>query len=84
MYLKFSNSFLSFLNAIKNYSSLLDKNDKKKTFYMLVLIIIGTLLEMLSISIIFPMIQIVLNENFINEYSSLKFIETHFHLHKIR
>ena len=54
MYLKFSNSFLSFLNAIKNYSSLLDKNDKKKTFYMLVLIIIGTLLEMLSISIIFP------------------------------
>ena len=32
MYLKFSNSFLSFLNAIKNYGSLLDKKDKKKNF----------------------------------------------------
>ena len=72
MQLKVFNLFFSFLNTIRSYGLLLDKNDKKKAFYMLFLVIIGTFLEMLSMSIIFPVIQLVLNENFINEYSFLK------------
>jgi len=82
MQLKFFNLFLSFLNAIKRFGLLLDKNDKKKTFYMLCLIVAGTLLEMLSISIIFPVIQLVLNENFINEYPSLNLLKTYLNFTK--
>jgi ABC-type multidrug transport system fused ATPase/permease subunit len=77
MQLKVFNLFFSFLNTIRSYGLLLDKNDKKKAFYMLFLVIIGTFLEMLSMSIIFPVIQLVLNENFINEYS---FLKKNFHL----
>jgi len=82
MQLKFFNLFLSFLNAIKRFGLLLDKNDKKKTFYILCLIVAGTLLEMLSISIIFPVIQLVLNENFINEYPSLNLLKTYLNFTK--
>jgi len=82
MQLEFFNLFLSFLNAIKRFGLLLDKNDKKKTFYMLCLIVAGTLLEMLSISIIFPVIQLVLNENFINEYPSLNLLKTYLNFTK--
>ena len=72
MQVKIFNSFLSLLNSVKSFIFLLDKKGKKKAFYMLFFIIIGTFLEMLSMSIIFPVIQLVLNENFINEYSFLK------------
>ncbi len=82
MQLKVFNLFLSFLNTVRSYGLLLDKNDKKKAFYMLFLIIVGTFLEMLSISIIFPVIQIVLNENFINEYPSLNLLKTHLNFTK--
>ena len=82
MQLKFFNLFLSFLKTIKSFGLLLDKEDKKKTSYVFCLIIVGTFLEMLSISIIFPVIQIVLNENFINEYQYLNLIKTHLNLKK--
>ena len=82
MQLKFFNLFLSFLKTIKSFGLLLDKEDKKKTFYVFCLIIVGTFLEMLSISIIFPVIQIVLNENFINEYKYLDLIKTHLNFTK--
>ena len=82
MQLKFFNLFLSFLKTIKSFGLLLDKEDKKKAFYMFSLIIVGTFLEMLSISIIFPVIQIVLNENFINEYPSLNLLKTHLNFTK--
>ena len=82
MQLKFFNLFLSFLKTIKSFGLLLDKEDKKKTFYVFCLIIVGTFLEMLSISIIFPVIQIVLNENFINEYQYLDLIKTHLNFTK--
>lgn len=77
MQLKFFNLFLSFLNTIKRFGLLLDKNDKKKTLYMLCLIVAGTFLEMLSITVIFPVIQLVFNENFINEYPSLNLLKTY-------
>jgi len=82
MQLKFFNLFLSFLKTIKSFGLLLDKKDKKKAFYMFSLIIVGTFLEMLSISIIFPVIQIVLNENFINEYPFLNSLIAHLNFTK--
>ena len=82
MQLKFFNLFLSFLKTIKSFGLLLDKEDKKKAFYMFSLIIVGTFLEMLSISIIFPVIQIVLNENFINEYPYLNSLKAHLNFTK--
>ena len=82
MQLKFFNLFLLFLKTIKSFGLLLDKEDKKKAFYMFSLIIVGTFLEMLSISIIFPVIQIVLNENFINEYPYLNSLKAHLNFTK--
>lgn len=82
MQLKFFNLFLSFLNTIKRFGLLLDKNDKKKTLYMLCLIVAGTFLEMLSISVIFPVIQLVFNENFINEYPSLNLLKPYLNFTK--
>ena len=82
MRLKIFYSFLSFLNTIKNFNLLLDKKDKKKTLIMFFLIIIGTLLEMLSIGIIFPVIQLVLNDNFANDYPSLFVLKDNFNLNQ--
>ena len=82
MHVKIYNSFLSFFNLVKNFSILLDKKDKKKAFFMFFLIIIGTLLEMLSIGIIFPIIQLVLNDNFANDYPSLFALKSNFNLNQ--
>ena len=82
MRLKIFYSFLSFLNTIKNFNLLLDKKDKKKTLIMFFLIIIGTLLEMLSVGIIFPIIQVVLNDNFANDYPSLFVLKNNFNVNQ--
>ena len=78
MQVKILNSFLSFLNSLKRYGLILDKKDKKKTFFMSLLILIGTFLEMLSVGIIFPIIQIVLDDNFINNHVALSEIKNFF------
>ena len=82
MQVKIYNSFLSFFNSIKSFGYLLDKKDKKKAFFMFFLIIIGTLLEMLSIGIIFPVIQLILNDNFANDYPSLFALKNNFNLNE--
>ena len=82
MQVKIYNSFLSFFNSIKSFGYLLDKKDKKKAFFMFFLILIGTLLEMLSIGIIFPVIQLILNDNFANDYPSLFALKNNFNLNE--
>jgi len=82
MQVKILNSFLSFLNSLKRYGLILDKKDKKKTFFMSLLILIGTFLEMLSVGIIFPIIQIVLDDNFINNHVALSEIKNFFNLNQ--
>jgi ATP-binding cassette, subfamily B, bacterial PglK len=80
MNLRIFKYFKSFINTIKSFGLLLDSKDNKKALIMLVLIIIGTFLEMLSLGLIFPAIQLVLNENFIYEYSFLNNIKNNFSL----
>lgn len=75
MQLRISNSLFSFIKSIKSYSLILDQNDKKKTFLMFLLIGVGTFLEMLSIGIIFPIIQVILNDNYINDLKILSEIK---------
>ena len=82
MQVKIFNSFLSFLNSVKSFGFLLDKKDKKKAFFMLFLIIAGTLLEMLSMGIIFPVIQLILNDNLANNYPALIFFKENFNLNE--
>lgn len=49
---------------------------------MSLLILIGTFLEMLSVGIIFPIIQIVLDDNFINNHVALSEIKNFFNLNQ--
>lgn len=46
----------------------LNYSDYKKIFYYLILIFILSLLEVLSIGIIFPIISLILDKNFLNQY----------------
>ena len=69
MSFKALNSVNTFINTIKGFFLLLDTTDKKKALVMLLIIFVGTFLEMLSLGLIFPTMQLVLNENFISDYS---------------
>ncbi len=68
---KISNIFFSFFKTLKNLIYFLDKQDSKKSLLMLFFILIGTLLEMVSLGLIFPVIQLTLNNNIIFEYPFL-------------
>ena len=77
---KISNIFFSFFKTLKNLIYFLDKQDSKKSLLMLFFILIGTLLEMVSLGLIFPVIQLTLNNNIISEYPFLLQVKELFHL----
>ena len=80
MNFKISNIFFSFFKTLKNLIYFLDKKDSKKSLIMLLFILISTLLEMVSLGLIFPVIQLALNKNIIFEYSFLLQVKEQFDL----
>ena len=66
--LKIKNPIKSFFNTIKNLIFFLDQKDKRKSLFLVIMILINSLLEVLSLGVIFPTIQFIFNQDTINKY----------------
>jgi ABC-type branched-subunit amino acid transport system ATPase component len=66
---------------MKNYNllfDLLDTNQKKYLFKIVVLIFFGMLFEILSIGLIFPILSFILNPDYFNKVFFLDYINSHY------
>lgn len=68
--------------TINKFFQILLKKEKSKTFYLLILVLIGVLFEMLSIGLLLPVLTSLTSENqnnlitFFNDLKFLSFLET--------
>ena len=63
---------------IKNLTYLVNQNNKKPVIFIFFLILIGMIVETLSIGLIIPVIALVTNENFFENYSSIVTVISNF------
>ena len=80
MNIKFIKSLTTLIYTINSFILLLDKEDKRKSLIIFFFILIGTFLEMLSLGLLFPIIQLILNDNFISDQLFILNIKNYFNL----
>ncbi len=59
------------LEYLKKFNSVLNLKEKKYFFILLILSIFGSILELIGISLIFPLLDVLVDQNNLNKYSFL-------------
>ena len=63
-------------NTIKSIIQLLSKNQKKKSIFFLFLLLCSTILDGISVALIFPILKIITDENYLeNLNEKISFID---------
>lgn len=68
------------LFTLKKYDSLLDKKQKKKIVILFFIMLLGTFLEVMSVSLMVPLITIIMDENVIKDNAVVKTIYDGLHI----
>ncbi len=70
------------MNTLKNFFGILSKRSKIKSFYLLLLVLVGVIFEMLSIGLLLPLLTALSNETQ-NQYINFNLIYNKFGLENI-
>jgi ABC-type bacteriocin/lantibiotic exporter with double-glycine peptidase domain len=62
------------MSILKKILFFIDKKNKKKLFIIISFMIVGALLEMLSVGMVFPLLKIISDSSFLDNYNNYKVI----------